>query len=141
MKKLQMKLAVFLAVFGIFGGLLVLTPATVGAASPKEEICTGSGGKWTAGNPSANPPTQGSCTNGRAGGTLDGFMKNIVNVLLFVIGAVAVIMIVIGGLRYVMSNGESSAITGAKNTILYAVIGLVVALLAYAIVNFVLGQF
>lgn len=139
MKKLQMKLAVFLAVFGIFGGLLVLTPATVGAASPKEELCTGAGGTWT---PAAgNAPGKCVTDNGRAGGTLDGFIKDIINVLLFVIGAVAVIMIVIGGLRYVMSNGDSSAITGAKNTILYAVIGLVVALLAYAIVNFVIGQF
>jgi multisubunit Na+/H+ antiporter MnhB subunit len=58
-----------------------------------------------------------------------------------VLGAIAVIMIVIGGIRYTLSNGESAAITGAKNTILYAVIGLVVALLAYAIVNFVLGAF
>lgn len=68
-------------------------------------------------------------------------IKNIVNILLFVLGAIAVIMIVIGGIRYTLSNGDSSAITGAKNTILYAVIGLVVALLAYAIVNFVLGAF
>jgi hypothetical protein len=68
-------------------------------------------------------------------------IKAVVNVLLFILGAIAVIMIVVGGIRYTLSNGDSSAITGAKNTILYAVIGLIVAMLAYAIVNFVVGAF
>lgn len=68
-------------------------------------------------------------------------VKTIVNILLYVLGAVAVVMIVIGGVRYATSNGDSSAITGAKNTILYSVVGLVVAMLAYAIVNFVIDAF
>lgn len=72
---------------------------------------------------------------------LEGSIEDVVNVLLFVLGAVAVIMIVIGGIRYTLSNGDSSQITAAKNTVLYAVIGLIVALLAYAIVNFVIRQF
>ena len=67
--------------------------------------------------------------------------KTVTNVLLFLIGAVSVIMLIVGGLRYVLSNGDSSAVTSAKNTILYAVIGIIVALLAYAIVNFVVGSF
>ena len=68
-------------------------------------------------------------------------VQQVINVLLFIIGAVAVIMIIIGGIKYVLSNGDSSQITSAKNTIMYAVIGLIVALLAYAIVNFVVVQF
>jgi hypothetical protein len=68
-------------------------------------------------------------------------IKLIINVLLFLIGAASVIMIILGGIRYVVSGGDSTQITGAKNTIMYAVIGLVVALLAYAIVNFVVTQF
>lgn len=72
---------------------------------------------------------------------LPSVLKTIVNLLLFVIGAVSVIMIVVGGLKYTLSNGESSQVTSAKNTILYAVVGVVVALLAFAIVNFVLVQF
>lgn len=67
-------------------------------------------------------------------------VKNVVNVLLFALGMIAVIMIVIGGFRYVLSGGDSSSITAAKNTIFYAVIGLVVAILAFAIVNFVLAS-
>jgi glucose uptake protein GlcU len=68
-------------------------------------------------------------------------MKNIINTILLVLGMIAVIMIIIGGIRYTTSNGESAQITSAKNTILYAVVGLVVAILAYAIVNFVVQQF
>lgn len=74
-------------------------------------------------------------------GQLQRSIKVVINLLLFLIGAVAVIMIIIGGIRYTLSNGDSSQITGAKNTVLYSVIGLVVALLAYAIVNFVVAQF
>jgi ABC-type Fe3+ transport system permease subunit len=70
-----------------------------------------------------------------------GIFSTITSVLLFVVGAISVIMIVIGGLRYVISGGNSSAISAAKNTILYAVIGLVVAILAYALIHFVLTSF
>ncbi|NCU37968.1 hypothetical protein EOL96_02825 [Candidatus Saccharibacteria bacterium] len=68
-------------------------------------------------------------------------IATIVNTLLFILGAVAVIMIVIGGIKYTTSNGDQTAVTSAKNTILYSVIGLIVALLAYAIVNFIVTQF
>ena len=71
----------------------------------------------------------------------DGIFKTVTNVLLFIIGAVAVIMLIIGGIRYTVSGGDSGAVTSAKNTILYAVVGIIVAILAYAIVNFVLGSF
>ena len=66
-------------------------------------------------------------------------ITSIVNILLFIIGAVAVIMVVIGGFKYVVSNGESAQVKSAKDTIFYAVIGLVVATLAYAIVNWVIS--
>lgn len=65
----------------------------------------------------------------------------VTNVLLFVIGAISVIMLIIGGIRYTISQGDSTAVTAAKNTILYAVIGLVVAILAYAAVSFVIASF
>ncbi|HRC28444.1 MAG TPA: pilin [Candidatus Saccharimonas sp.] len=73
--------------------------------------------------------------------SVSSFVKTIVNVLLTILGSIAVIMIVIGGIRYTVSNGDTSAVTGAKNTILYAVIGLIVAIMAYAIVNFVIDNF
>jgi hypothetical protein len=71
----------------------------------------------------------------------DGVFKIITNVLLFIIGAISVIMLIIGGIRYVVSGGDSAAVTSAKNTILYAIVGIVVAILAYALVNFVISSF
>ncbi len=70
-----------------------------------------------------------------------GVFKIITNVLLFIIGAISVIMLIIGGIRYTVSGGDSGAVTSAKNTILYAIVGIVVALLAFAVVNFVIGSF
>lgn len=80
-----------------------------------------------------------ACNSDADAGRLSNFIKKIINILLFLIGAIAVIMIIIGGLRYVTSGGDQSQVSGAKNTILYAVVGLVIAVMAYAIVNFVLG--
>ena len=68
-------------------------------------------------------------------------IANITNTMLFAIGVVAVIMLIVGGFRYIFSGGNSQSVNAAKDTILYAVIGIVVAILAYAIVNFILGQF
>ncbi len=86
-------------------------------------------------------PAKGSavCTGG--GQTIQGFAGNIINTLLFLLGIIAVIMIIIGGIRYTTSNGDASGTKGAKDTILYAVVGVIVAIMAYAIVNFVLGAF
>lgn len=68
-------------------------------------------------------------------------IETIISTLLIVAGMIAVVMIVIGGFKYVMSAGDNNATTAAKNTVLYAVIGLVVAIMAYTIVNFVVGNF
>ena len=72
--------------------------------------------------------------------SLTNLFTTIANVLLFLVGAVAVIMLIVGGFRYVTSNGDQNSVTAAKNTILYAIIGIVVAFLAYAAVNFVTTQ-
>lgn len=69
----------------------------------------------------------------------DSIFTTIVNVLLFVIGAISVIMLIYGGIRYTTSGGSSANVTAAKNTIMYAIIGLIIAFLAFAIVNWVLG--
>lgn len=67
----------------------------------------------------------------------EGIFKKVVNIMLFVIGAVAVIMLIYGGVKYVTSGGAQDKVAEAKNTILYAIVGIVVALLAFAVVNFV----
>ena len=70
----------------------------------------------------------------------DGVFTTIVNVLLFIIGAVSVIMLIYGGIRYTTSGGNANSVTAAKNTIMYAIIGLIIAIFAFAIVNFVVGE-
>ena len=66
--------------------------------------------------------------------------RRITNILLFLVGAISVIMLIIGGIRYVISGGDQNQVTSAKNTILYAIVGIVIAFLAYAAVNFVTTQ-
>lgn len=67
-----------------------------------------------------------------------GVFTTVSNVMLFVVGAVSVVMIIYGGLRYVISGGNTANVTVAKNTILYAVVGLIISIMAYAIINFVI---
>lgn len=72
--------------------------------------------------------------------TADSLVTRIVNWFLFIVGAIAVIMLIYGGFKYITSAGDASNVTAAKNTILYAVIGLIVVVLAGTIVNFVLND-
>lgn len=67
-----------------------------------------------------------------------GVFKQVTNTILYIVGIIAVIMLIIGGIRYVISGGDSKKVTDAKNTVLYAIIGLVISFLAFAIVNFVI---
>jgi TRAP-type C4-dicarboxylate transport system permease small subunit len=67
-------------------------------------------------------------------------LKRIINIFSVIVGVIAVIMIIIGGLKYITSGGESSNVSGAKNTIIYAIVGLVIVALAQFIVRFVLSN-
>ena len=73
-----------------------------------------------------------------AGETVQNMITTVINVFSLVVGVISVIMIIIGGLKYIMSGGDSGNVTAAKNTILYAIIGLVIVALAQIIVRFVL---
>jgi len=80
------------------------------------------------------------CDTATAGGGIDTLLKNIINVFSIVVGLVAVIMIIVGGFRYIVSGGESSSVSGAKNAILFAIVGLVIVAIAQLIVHFVLAK-
>lgn len=107
-------------------GLGTLTALPVGAINVFDEGCKGQTSKICkeTGNDTVNP-----------------IIQDIIGTLIFAIATISVIMIIVGGIRYVISNGDASKIKSAKDTILYSVVGLAVALLAYAIVNFVIQQF
>lgn len=70
-----------------------------------------------------------------------GIFTQMVNMMLFAVGILSVIMLIYGGLRYILSNGDSKKVDAAKNTILYAIIGLIIAMLSYAIINFIISLF
>ena len=123
-RKIQSIITAFVLSVGF--GAFVLAPATY-AACTDAKSCVTDGLTATGGTSSKT--------------SVSDIVKTIVNVLLFIIGSISVIMIIIGGIKYTVSNGDSSAVTSAKNTILYAVIGLMVAIFAYAIVNFVVSHF
>ena len=71
----------------------------------------------------------------------ESLVKQFVNIFLFAVGALSVIMLIWGGIRYTTSSGDSNKVQAAKNTVLYAIVGLVVSILAWAIVNMVIDKF
>jgi len=70
--------------------------------------------------------------------TLNNIVQTIINTIVYVIGIIAVIMIILGGISYATSQGDAAKVKKGKDTILYGIVGLVIAILAYAIINFVL---
>ncbi|MDR2063573.1 MAG: pilin [Candidatus Nomurabacteria bacterium] len=88
------------------------------------------------------PMEQGACKAQGDGmsGDLMGTVTAIINTVLIVIGLISVAFLIYGGVQYTTSAGQAEKVKNAKNTIMYAIIGLVVAILAFAIVNFVLGR-
>ena len=82
------------------------------------------------------------CKNKGSGETqVNGIIKTIVEVLLMAVGAISIIMIVIGGILFALSSGDAQKAAKARSTILYAVVGLIVSVFASAIVNFVFDGF
>ncbi len=121
MKSIKIMLAGLLAVPVLALGVGAIAPSNVFAAGLKEGATAAQGD---------STPTD-----------LGAQFKIIANTALFIIGAVSVLMLIYGGIRYTVSGGDEKAVTAAKNTILYAVVGIIVAVMAYAIVNFVITAF
>lgn len=82
-----------------------------------------------------------NCGSAAGPSSLVSSIRIITNTILFAAGVIAVVMLIIGGIKYATSAGDPKTTKSAQDTILYSVVGIVVALLGYAIVNFVLGQF
>lgn len=79
------------------------------------------------------------CTSS-VGDLTGGILKDVISILLYIAGTIAVIMIIIGAIRYITSDGDAGKASQAKNTIIYDVVGLVVAVMSFGIVTFVLGR-
>ncbi len=107
-----------------------LAPVAVSAATIQEAACSGAQDLQFGGST--------ACDSGTTEESLNDIIAKIINILSVIVGIIAVIMIVYGGLRYVTSGGDSTKVGSAKNTILYALIGLVIVAIAQVIVQFVL---
>lgn len=102
-----------------------MVPQTVNAV----DICAGNGANST------------YCQNKSEGETkVKSVMKSVVDVLLMTVGVISIVMIVVGGIMFALSSGDASKVTKARNMVIYAVVGLVVALFASAIINFVFNK-
>ena len=139
-----MKLKLFkgLAIITLFLALpLAMTSSAVAAdcnstnLTAQQAIQCGACG--AAGQPTCGTPAE---EGAQAAASATKTVTNILNTLSLVIGIVAVVMIMVGGFRYITSNGKQESVSAAKNTLLYAVIGLVVVALAQAIVHFVINK-
>ncbi|HEX6462256.1 MAG TPA: pilin [Candidatus Saccharimonadales bacterium] len=123
-------ISVMFVVFVVSGFIAFMPFAAVHAAelnSQKQAVCEGAGG-WVSG--------EVGCAIGSSN-SVENTLRAVADILIFIIGAIAVIMIIIGGIRYATSGGDQAQITSAKNTILYSVIGLVVAFMSYGIARFI----
>ncbi len=109
--------------------LSLASPQLVFAAA-KDDICAGVG--LANNNTGCNPPAGSP--------TIDGVVTAVVNTLSIIVGITAVVMIIIGGFKYVTSSGDANNVSSAKNTILYAIVGLVIVAMAQVIVRFVLHK-
>ena len=123
----------------VLSSLAFMTVGVVGIASSQPAMAAYScpSGTIRAGS-SVENPAQCNVEKDKEGKGLMPTVLNIINFILAILGIVAVIIIILGGVTYLTSTGDPAKATKARNTILYGIIGLVVALLAFAIVNFVL---
>lgn len=119
MKKLFLLLITALSLTVSGAALFTAQPAL---ASNQSQVCGGIGG-------CDEKPAQISNT-----------VRNVVNIFTAIIGTVTVIVIIVAGLRFITSGGDSSKVAGAKTTLIYALVGLIVVLLSQALVRFVLNR-
>lgn len=128
LKRTIIKTLIFMQVAGFSFGPTLLVAQPVYAETSKESVCEGVG--FVTG--------ENDCSAPEGSPSVSSIVKTVVNILSLLIGIAAVIMIMIGGFKYVTSSGDAGNTASAKNTILYALVGLVVAALAQVIVRFVL---
>ncbi len=115
---------------GFFLTLLIAPRANALFDNAKKDACAGA---------SLSDSSSGNCGDSAAK-TLSQRVQTVINIFSTIIGIVAVIMIIIAGLRYITSAGDANSISSAKNALIYAIVGLIVAALAQVIVRFVLSK-
>lgn len=123
MKRIKLLVAGLAVAF--FGAFALAPVSSVGAIDPLGNIC-------------ADNPNSEVCQS--KGDDANKLIKDLINTLLFIVGALSVVMIIAAGIFYVISAGDAGKVARAKNTLMYSIVGLIVAFLAFAIVNWVLVE-
>ncbi len=134
MKRIKLLITVMYALaLAIIPGAMLLSasPAFAQNSEIQEALCSGA-------NQEAPGTTQQCETDSGTG--VNGIVNTVITVFSWVVGVVSVIMIIVGGFKYVTSGGESNGVTSAKNTILYAIVGLIIVAVAQIVVRFVLSN-
>lgn len=126
-----------IAIFTLLAAVIFAAPLAVPAVASADDI---SSGLCSGANLQASDSTNCTVDATDANDKINNIITTVINAFSLIVGVASVIMIIIGGLRYIISGGEAGNVTSAKNTILYAIIGLVVVALAQFIVKFVLGK-
>jgi Trk-type K+ transport system membrane component len=127
MKKLFLSVAILASVFGSMTGLAFAATPTDAA---RLQVCKG-----------INSQVSGSDCGGATGAnTLNNIIKAVLQILTWIAGIAAVIMVVLAGLKYITSGGDSSGVASAKNSLIYALVGLVIVAIAQSLVIFVLNK-
>src|SRR3989344_8042710 len=121
----------------LLGSTMLLAPAmaTVSAQSDNltNNLCAGA-------NLDVASASGCNAADTTANDKVNSIIKTVINLFSIIVGVVSVVMIIIGGLRYITSGGASDKVSGAKDTIVFAIVGLVVVALAQVIVRFVLNR-
>ena len=138
----KIKNMIFLALAGSTLLVPALVPAfasTAAADNVQSSLCTGIDNAANGPNGTVTTQNNGNCGSTGTGTTdLSTIAGKIVNIFSIVVGIVAVIMIIYGGFKYITSGGDSGNVSGAKNTLIYAIVGLIIVALAQFIVHYVL---
>ena len=132
LKKIALTIAAVVAL-----GAPALVPVSVSAAINAPEI---NGGLNCGAELNLDTTGTSRCAATPANANFTALLKRIINIFSVIVGVIAVIMIIVGGLKYITSGGESSNVSGAKNTIIYAIVGLIIVALSQFIVRFVLSN-
>jgi hypothetical protein len=133
----KIKSYIVVAVMGLGLGMPVAVPAFAGVVSAADTIQSG---LCTGANAASGASNTCSPTNSDANAGLRHIAQQVTNWFSIIVGAIAIIMIIYGGFRYITSGGDSGKVGSAKNTLIYAIIGLIIVALAQLIVRFVLTQ-
>lgn len=134
--KITKKILSLTAAFALAFGLVAMVPASSHAAGFNDGVCQGVN---TVLENSGGVSSTTDCT-GDSDNQLATLINKIINLFSIIVGAVSVLMIIYGGFKYITSGGSDDGTAAAKNTILYALVGLVIVLISQTIVKFVFSK-